>query len=425
MALFKLPYSKDFLEVTVPDKNIAGVLTSSVSNYTPKMDQKSIIDHALDYPIGSKRLEDLAQNIQSVTIITSDHTRPLPSRITMPLLLKRIRKASPQAQITILIATGYHRATTAQELRDRFGEKIVQNETIHVHNSRDETSLINIGTLPSGSPLWLNKTAIDTDLLIAEGFIEPHFFAGFSGGRKSVLPGIAGYKTVLANHCAEFIENYGSRTGNLKDNPIHVDMMDSARKSNLAFILNVIINDQKEIIHAVSGDMDSAHQEGCRFLETLCCVKSVPSEIVITTNGGYPLDQNIYQSVKGMTAAEASCKENGIIIMVAGCDDGHGGESFYRQLAEAKSPEDVYQNALRIPQDKTVPDQWEYQILSRILMKHTVILVTDRCKPEMVKAMHLEHAFTVQEALKRGFNLKGDSAKVTIIPNGVGVIVTS
>lgn len=423
MPTFKLPYSREMKDLYISDRNLAGVLESKVLEHKPAADEKTLVRQALYHPIESDSLENLSKGKGRITIITSDHTRPVPSHITMPILLERIRKSSPDAQINILIATGYHRAMTIDEQIERFGKKIVDKETILVHDSRDERSLAHLGTLPSGGELWINKAAVETDLLIAEGFIEPHFFAGFSGGRKSILPGIAGYKTVLANHCSKFIASDKARTGNLEENPIHVDMLYAAEKANLAFILNVIINDEKEIIHAVAGHREKAHQTGCEFLEKLCQVDAVPAEIVVTTNGGYPLDQNIYQSVKGMTAAEASCKKDGVIVMVSACNDGHGGDSFYQQMAQASEPKEVYDRALKIPMDETVPDQWEYQILSRILIKYKVILVTDQCDAQMIKDMHMEHTTTVEEAMNRAFELKGKDAKVTVIPNGVGVIV--
>ena len=200
-------------------------------------------------------------------------------------------------------------------------------------------------------------------------------------------------------------------------------MIYAAEQVNLQFILNVILNEKKEVIHAVAGHRFSAHEKGTEFLNHLCRAGSAPADIVITTNGGYPLDQNIYQSVKGMTAAEATVNEEGIIIMVAACSDGHGGESFYRHLAEAENPGEVLEQALRVSRDETEPDQWEYQILARILSKNKVIFVTDMCEPEMIRAMHMDHAMTVEEALRKARDIKGTDAKITVIPDGVSVIV--
>ena len=186
--------------------------------------------------------------------------------------------------------------------------------------------MVKIGQLPSGGDCIINRIAAEADLLLAEGFIESHFFAGFSGGRKSVLPGIASYKTIMANHSGEFIDSSNSRTGNLTDNPIHNDMVYAAAKANLAFIVNVVLDGDKKIIGSFAGDMVEAHKVGCNFVKEIARVKKIPCDIAVSTNGGFPLDQNIYQAVKGMTAAEATNKDGGVIIMVAGCRDGHGGE---------------------------------------------------------------------------------------------------
>ncbi|MBC2580130.1 nickel-dependent lactate racemase [Clostridium sp. DJ247] len=423
MATIKIPYHKKMLDIEINDKNLVGILESKAAEYRSTLTQVEIVESALDNPIGGDKLEDLVVGKKNMVIITSDHTRPVPSKVTMPILLKRIRKANPSVDISILIATGFHRATTHEELVNKFGEEIVNNEKILIHDSQDDSSLVKIGTLPSGGELIINKAAVETELLIAEGFIEAHFFAGFSGGRKSILPGIASATTVMANHCSEFISSPFARTGVLQNNPIHKDMLYAAEKAKLAFILNVVIDSEKKVINAFSGHREKAHETGCKFVLELSEVKKVHADIVVSTNGGYPLDQNIYQSVKGMTAAEATCNEDGVIIMVSACNDGHGGQSFYDNLAQAKTPRELLDKISKVPRSETAPDQWEFQILARMLDKYTVILVTDMCDAQMIKNMHMEHASTFEEALKRAYVIKGKDAKVAVIPDGVSVIV--
>jgi len=423
MTLIDIPYSIKSLKINIKDKNLKGVLVSKANNYRSVGSQIDIVNNALDNCIGSKSLEELVKNKHNMVIITSDHTRPVPSKVTMPILLERIRRVNPKINIKILIATGFHRPTTKEEMINKFGKHIVDNEEIINHVSTDENSLINVGTLPSGGELFLNKLAVETELLIAEGFIEPHFFAGFSGGRKSILPGIASAKTIMANHCSEFINNNHARTGVIKDNPIHKDMIYAAEKANLAFILNVVIDENKTIINAFAGDSKLAHEEGCKFVMNLSSVKSIQADIVISSNGGYPLDQNIYQAVKGMTAAEATCRKGGVIIMIAACNDGHGGQSFYDNLANSKRPEELLERILKVPRNKTIPDQWEIQILARILSNYTVIMVTNMCDPNMIKSMHMKHAYNFDEALELAYNIKGKDAEIVVIPNGVGIVV--
>ncbi|EPZ54866.1 hypothetical protein H477_4007 [[Clostridium] sordellii ATCC 9714] len=200
-------------------------------------------------------------------------------------------------------------------------------------------------------------------------------------------------------------------------------MLQAAKSVNLAFILNVAIDKDKKVIGAFAGNLEKAHEAGCEFVTKLSKVDSVDADIVVSTNGGYPLDQNIYQTVKGMTAAEATCKENGVIIMVSACNDGHGGQSFYDSVASASSPTEILEKVRKIPKSETIPDQWEFQILARILEKFTVIMVTDLCDPQMIKNMHMKHASSFEEALQMAFDIKGKDAKVAVIPDGVSVIV--
>ncbi|NMB97824.1 MAG: nickel-dependent lactate racemase [Clostridiaceae bacterium] len=387
--------------------------------------QERIVRDALENPVQSDRLRDLAVGAEKILVITSDHTRPVPSKLTLPLILNEIRSLNPNAEIKILIATGFHRLTTEDEINEKFGVELAEaeKENIIIHDSRDMGNMVFKGILPSGGELWLNSLVDWADLVVSEGFIEPHFFAGFSGGRKSILPGIASEKTVLANHCSKFIADSNARTGNLKDNPIHTDMLFAARKANLRFILNVVLNSDKEIVKAFAGHPEKAHECGCMYVEKTARVKSVKADIVITSNGGHPLDQNIYQAVKGMTAAEACVNDGGVIIMVAACGDGHGGDAFYRWFAEADTVEEVAEKISGISQDETIADQWEAQILARVLMKARVIMVTDNCSPELIQNMKMFHASSPEEALVLAENMAGKNAEIVVIPDGVGVIV--
>ena len=415
------PYGKEKIKVCF-DNQLKGVLESSIHQYSTEYSEQEIIDRAIQNPIGCERLSELAKDKENIVIIASDHTRPVPSKLIIPALLNEIRSTNPKANITILIATGCHRETTKQELIDKFGEEIVLKERIVVHDC-DTSEFVNLGKLPSNGDCKINSIAVNADLLIAEGFIEPHFFAGFSGGRKSVLPGIASRKSVLANHCSEFIAHKNARTGILEKNPIHEDMLWAAKQAKLKYIVNVVLNSEKEVIYACAGDCEKAHQAGVEFLSSLCGVEAIESDIVITTNGGYPLDQNVYQAVKSMTAAEACVKENGVIIVLAKSNDGIGGEHFYHQLADEK---DIYKTMdlfLQRNRLETVPDQWQTQIFLRILMKATVIYISD-VEDELIENMHMIPAHSIDEALEKAKNiLNKKDASILAIPDGVSVIV--
>lgn len=423
MADIKLPYDHGSVTAHINDANLAGTLVSKAATYQASLSEKDLVEQSLDNPIGSPSLEELATGKKNIVIISSDHTRPVPSHIITPILLRRLRSVAPEARIRILVATGFHRPSTHAELIAKYGEEIVANEEIVMHKSQVDEDMVKIGKLPSGGDLIINKVAEEADLLISEGFIESHFFAGFSGGRKSVLPGISSYKTIMANHSGEFINDKHSRTGNLHNNMVHHDMVYAARKAGLQFILNVVLDEDKHIIGSFAGDLEAAHKQGTDFVGELAGVKAIKSDIAITTNGGYPLDQNIYQAVKGMTAAEATNKQNGTIIIVAGCRDGHGGDGFYHNIADVADPQEFLDKAINTPRLETVPDQWTSQILARILVNHHVIVVSDLVEPSLITNMHMELATSIDDALASAFNREGTAAQVTVISDGLGVIV--
>ena len=420
MNNISIPYGKTSLSCALPD---CALLTSRVGELKSDRAGIDLVREAMANPIGSPKLSELARGKKSCTVIISDHTRPVPSRDILPPMLEQLREGNPEIQITLLVATGFHRLTTADELKNKLGEEIASREKIVVHDAFDADSNVEIGTLPSGAPLVIDRAAVETELLVAEGFIEPHFFAGFSGGRKSVLPGVCDKTTVLGNHCGAFIASPCARTGILEGNPLHRDMVAAAEMAKLAFIVNAVIDEEKKTVAAFAGDFRKAHEAGVSFLRQYCEVKAEPADIVITSNGGAPLDQNIYQCVKGLTAAEATAREGAVLIICAELADGTGGEGFYRSLRDCESPRAHFEQCVATPQAETIPDQWESQILARILMKHRVIFVS---RPEMestIREMKLDFAPNIEQALAMARAEKGENARITVIPNGISVMV--
>ena len=409
---------RGFCRGQLPQENYLGTFHSALP---PAGDAAALVRSALQNFTGEKSLAQLAAEARNAVIICSDHTRPVPSFAIIPEMLRELRSGNPGLEITLLIATGCHRDPTEEELREKFGDAIVKAEKIVIHHAWDENELISVGKLPSGGELKLNCLAMSTDLLLAEGFIEPHFFAGFSGGRKSVLPGIAGKVTVLANHCAEFIAHPCARTGILNGNPIHEDMLYAGIQAKLRFIVNAVINQEKETVAVFAGDMQSAHAAGCSFLQKYAQVEIPESDIVITGNGGFPLDQNVYQCVKSMSTAEAVVRPGGVIIVCAECADGHGGESFFQHLRDY-APAELLEEILSIPRNATIPDQWQYQIMARILLHAKVIVVSKPENLELLRSMRFTACETLDEAIKIAFAGCGKSAKVSVIPDGVAVI---
>jgi len=420
--IIKLPYGKTEIELELPEGSFR-FLASRTGELKSSRDGAEIVREAMKNPYGGKTLKELAAGKRTATVIISDHTRPVPSRDIIPAMLEEMRSGNPDIDITLLAATGCHRGTTAAELEDKLGREIVASEKIVVHDCIN-SDIAEIGTLPSGAKLEINRIAAETELLVAEGFIEPHFFAGYSGGGKSVLPGICSRKTVLGNHCSAFIDSPYARAGILDKNPIQTDILDGAKQARLAYIVNVILDENKKTVAAFAGDMEAAHKAGCEFLSGYCTVKAESADIVITTNGGAPLDQNIYQCVKGMTAAEATAKEGAVIIICAAIEDGTGGDTFYLPVKQCVSPEALYREIQGIAQDDTRPDQWEYQILARILIKHKVIFVTEKKNKQIIEDMKMTYAPDIKTALEMARRIKGKHASLTVIPDGISVVVS-
>lgn len=416
-----IPYYTSTLELHVEEENLKAVLTAKMHGFHAEKSQEQLVLDALEHPVGSPRLRELAQRRRKIVIVTSDHTRAVPSRITLPLLLKEIRSGNPGADITILIATGLHRPTTEEEQRRMFGDEIVDHEKIVINNAFDPDQFVELCTLPSGAVFQVNKLAAECDLLVTEGFVEPHFFAGFSGGRKSILPGICSQRTVNENHSYRAVSHPRANSGMLKDNPIHADMLCAAKAVNVQFIFNVALDGDKKIVAAWAGDLEKAHEAGVAFIRQWSQCPVVTGDIVVTSNGGYPLDQNLYQSPKAMATAEACAGEDGVIIMCCSCCDGMGGVHF-GELIQRGTPDEIDRYLSEIPPQETIPEQWCTQVCVRVLRKHPVILVTTFLDHEEVRKANMIPASTPDEALEIAYRLKGKHARVVVIPDGVSVL---
>ena len=421
---FQLPYHKGTLPLHVPDANLSHVLTNRAEEFKSDRSEADIVRDALAAPIVTPKLRELATGKDKIMVITSDHTRSMPSGITMPILLEEIRAGAPDAEITIMIATGLHRAMTHQEQVERFGAELVEKERIVVHNAFAADEMRYVCKLPSGADLSINYRALESDIIVSEGFIEPHFFAGFSGGRKSILPGIASQETVNENHSAKAIASPYAATGVLKGNPIHEDMDYAARKVGLAFILNVAMDAEKHIVAAFAGDCVEAHAKGCAFVSDMCGVDKVQSDIVITTNSGYPLDQNLYQTPKGVSTAAACAAEGAVLILGASLCDGIGGTNF-EKLMRLGSAQKIKETVEAIPPKESIPEQWCAQTYAKIMLQYTVIIVTQHMDLRELESMGFLAFASFDEALEKAFELKGRDASVTVIPDGVSVIVRS
>lgn len=416
-----IPYYTSTLALHVEEENLKAVLTAKMHGFHAEKSQEQLVLDALEHPVGSPRLRTLAEGKRNIVIVTSDHTRAVPSKITLPLLLKEIRSGNPDADITILIATGLHRPTTEEEQRRMFGDEIVDHEKIAINNAFAPEQFVELCTLPSGAVFQVNRLAAECDLLVTEGFVEPHFFAGFSGGRKSILPGICSERTVNENHSYKAVSHPRSNSGMLKDNPIHADMLCAAKAVNVQFIFNVALDGEKKIVAAWAGDLEKAHEAGVAFIRQWSQCPVVTGDIVVTSNGGYPLDQNLYQSPKAMATAEACAGEDGVIIMCCSCCDGMGGAHF-GEILQRGTPDEIDRYLSEIPPQKTIPEQWCAQVCVRVLRRHQVILVTTFLDHDEVRRANMIPASTPDEALEIAYRLKGEQASVVVIPDGVSVL---
>lgn len=423
MRTIALPYGHTSLELHVEERHLEALVETEMGELVPDPSEEELIRRTLAAPIGTPSLRELARGKRRIVLVTSDHTRAVPSRITLPIELEELRRGNPDAEITILIATGLHRVTTEEEQRRMFGDRIVDEEHIVCNDAFDPSQFTDMGTLPSGASFKVNHLATECDLLICEGFIEPHFFAGFSGGRKSILPGICAEETVKENHSYQAIASPYALTGVLAGNPIHEDMLVAARRVGVAFILNVALNAKKQVIGAWAGDLEQAHAAGVAFVREWSQCPHVTGDIVVTTNGGHPLDQNLYQSPKAVATAEACAGEDGVIIMCCSCSEGMGG-SHFAKLIQMGTPEQIDAYLSGIPAKQTIPEQWCPQIYARILHKHPMVLVSD-LDDETVRRCNMIPAATPDEALAIARQIKGQDARVVVIPDGVSVLAVA
>lgn len=416
--LVKMPVGKGFEECEVRDEMIKAFLEPS----WPSMSgcQLHHVLNALGNPIGSESLNELAVGKKNVLVLTSDNTRPVPSQETLPAMIKAIRNGSPEASLRLLIATGLHDwSPSRDELEGKYGSCLDQFEDVTIHRAADTGSLTLIGSLSRGNRLYVNRLITESDLVVADGYIEGHFFAGFTGGPKVVLPGISGAETIMRNHSPSNIDHQMSRCGVAEGNPIYEEMCEASRMANLRFVVNVVLGEKKRIISAFAGDPLAAHREGRDFALRCCKVSAMPAEIVVTSNGGYPLDRNLYQLVKGISNGALTAKNGGVIVACGECTDGVGPKGFYDMLASSESPSE-FLRALRAGKIWREA-QWEAQILAKTLERCKVVIVSRGVDARTVESMHMIHAGNLTEGLEEAFNVKPEGG-VTLLPDGPSVI---
>jgi len=415
-----LPYGEGNITCTLPSGRIRAILEPQGIKPTGRPEE--IVERALSEPIGAVRaLREMVRGKRRVLVITSDQTRPVPSRITLPALLGEIE--AERAHADLLIATGLHSPPSKGEMAAKYGDENLERfSDVMIHRSGEDDEQFRAGRLSTGMELHVNgELAKEGQLVIAEGFIEPHFFAGFTGGPKSVLPGVAGADSIMSNHSAERIDDPLSRSGILRGNPIQEEIREASLTAGLRFVLNVILDEGKNIVGAVAGETIAAHEAGCGIVSAHNKVSALPSEIVVTSNNGFPLDRNLYQMVKGLSAAAPIAKRGGVIVIVGECVDGVGHKKFQSMLEESESPGELLAK-IRSGEIRC-EDQWEAQILAKVLERAKVIVVSDGLKESIAEGMHMLHSPTLEEAIERAFEIAGPESKVTFLPRGPASIV--
>jgi len=405
-----LPYGDALLKAKVPTKNITHILkTQDVKGID---NEREAILNSLRFPIGCTALSDCVNENDKVVVIVTDNTRPCPDDRLLPPILAELEEKVSRENITIIVALGLHPLLDRQELVKKLGRDVVENYTVINH---DVNQTVNIGITSRGTPVDINTKVIEADFRISTGFIEPHFFAGFSGGRKSIAPGVFGVRSAYKNHGYKMIEHPHARAGILKGNPIHEDMVEQARMAKLDFIVNVLLNKKREITHVVAGDPIKAHELGCEIEKKVAGVKiDHKVDIVITTNSGAPLDLDFYQTCKGIDTASQITRDGGVIIIASSCCAGVGPEEFRVLHASVSSPKEVLQ---KIKREEPIGVQWENQVLARIQLKNDIYLVSGLDK-SIAKDMMITPIQTIEDGLQKAFKVLGDDAEIAIIPEG-------
>jgi lactate racemase len=408
----KLAYGKSGLDVNLPD-----TATVIEQRRVPGLkDEKRHALESLRSPIGTRPLKDMVKASDKVSIVISDITRPTPNHKLVPWLLEELSHV-PDRNFTIINGTGTHRDNTAMEFADMLGRDVAKRVKVVNNNAFDKATQVRLGTTKGGAEVFLNREFVENNFKIVTGFIEPHFFAGFSGGPKGIMPALAGIDTIMHFHNVERINNPNCTWGVVDGNPVQEMATEVALMSKPAFLFNVALNGDNEITAFFAGDVVAAHRAGCKYVKEHAMAKCRERfDIVVTTNGGHPLDQNLYQAVKGMCAAQAIVKKGGTIICAAECHDGvpnHG--NYFKILQMARSPQAIL-DMINSP-SFSMPDQWQVQKQALVLLWADVYLYSSLSKEVCERAM-LKHTTSIEGTVEELQKRLGRKATIAVMPMG-------
>ena len=408
----KLKYGRGYKECEIPDKNVLGIL--EMEHIDAHTNPQKLIREKLESPTGSPSLRDLLEkkNPENIVIIVSDITRPGPFALMLETLLKEMLSYEiPSNRIKGIIANGTHRKMTESEMRYHYGDWAVDNFSIENHDCRAD-DLVNLGKMASGNELLINKKVAEADFLITIGVISPHYFAGFSGGRKSILPGICGYETIRHNH-SNIIHNYAT-LGKLTDNKIHLEMAEAAAIVGVDFTLQAVLNHKKKLVQCFAGALDDAFFKGVKFFIEHNSVKySQKADALIVSVGGYPKDINFYQSQKALNSTFELVKEGGTLILLAECQENIGQKEMEKQLRNARTIDDLF-----LVDQKDIQIGGHRAFATGRLLKQADILVVSSMDPKLVQAVHFSPVGSIEEALVFVRKKEGEEFSCYIVPNG-------
>lgn len=418
----RLNYGRHGLEVELPEQNVVKCL--GYRSAQALADPCDAVLQALRQPIGSEPLASLARGRVNACVVIADITRPVPYRLLLPPVLNTLEASGiARDRILLLVATGLHRPTTREELVEMVGEPIAQGYRIEDHYGERLEEHVSLGTSPNGVPVWIDRRYVEADLKITTGLVEPHFMAGYSGGRKLICPGLAARQTICAWHSPRFLEHPKAANGVLEGNPVHEEDVWIARRAGCDFIVNTVIDAHRQMLFVVAGDMEQAHLAACDFVRNLV-IDTIPQpvDVVITSAAGYPLDATYYQSVKGMVAAEGIVRPGGTVILASGMSEGIGSPSFCQIFEEHATLDDFLSHILARPEVAGRIDQWQLEMFAKVRRKATVKVVTDGLPPETLRKLFVEPAPSVEAAVAAALVQYGPHATIAVIPEGPYVI---
>jgi len=417
----QLDFGQQGLAVEVPDEHLAGILT--LREASAAEDGPGAVREALADPIGKPPLAKIATGKRTACIVVCDITRPVPNPVILPEVLAILDAAGiPRSAVTILNATGTHRPNSDEELRQMLGDEAFETCVLVNHDCTRDADMIDLGVSPNGVPILLNRHYVNADLKITLGMIEPHFMAGYAGGRKMVMPGVAGLKSVQAWHSPRFLEHPLATNGSVVGNPVHDEALWITQQCPPDFIIDVALDKHKQIAKVFAGDLVKAWFTGVDFVaENNTADMEEPVDVVITTTGGYPLDLTFYQTVKGMVGALPALKPGGTVIIASACSEGIGNHHFRDTIFGCP---DIHQFLAQIedPGWNVVADQWQVEELAKAVRHHRVSLKCDGIPAETVQKLFVKPIESIEDEISACIRLYGPETKIVVIPKGPYVI---